>query len=326
VTNVVPKSPSEAMYVEAAAWVVQLHGPNRSPAIEAGLRRWLAEAPAHQAAFEFATETWNSTSAIKCVEPGQFRKWMQTRPGAGITLAAAAGAAAVAIGLGVVSWLHGPQMQTQVGEQRTLRLEDGTQVSLNTNTRLFVRYDERARRITLEQGEALFDVASQPGRPFVVTAGGRKIEALGTAFVVRNEARLLAVTLVEGKVAVSTSSPHDFQGSRSGSNIVLAAGERVVFAESELAKRDQPNLEKLTAWQRGLVMLDETPLGEAIAEMNRYSTVKLAIEERQIAALKVSGMFRAGDSRRFARAVAKTYRLVVVEQPQRIVLAGAEVN
>ncbi len=321
-----PQSSKEAVCVEAAAWVVRLHGPNRSAAVETGLRRWLAEHPDHRSAFELATETWNSTSRIEQTRPARFRRWMQARPGMGAAVAVAAGAAVVAITVGVAGWLRPPRMQTQVGEQRTLRLEDGTHVSLNTNTRLAVRYDGQFRRIELQQGEALFDVARQPGRPFIVTAGDRKIEALGTAFVVRREDRQLAVTLVEGKVMVSSDRPGGAAGPMARV-VTLTPGQRLVFAATNPVPRlDRPNVEKLTAWQRGLVMLDATPLTNAIEEMNRYSTVKLAVESQQIGALRVSGIFRAGDSMRFALAVARTYELVVIEQPQRIVLAGAGVN
>lgn len=309
---------AEAVFVEAAAWVVRLHGPERSAGLEAGLRRWLAEHPDHRQAFEVATETWNSTNDIPRADDGRLREWIQSKPATGIVLAAAAGAAAVAVLVGVQGWLHAPEMQTKVGEQRTLRLEDGTQVSLNTDTQLVVEYDGKVRRVRLEKGEALFEVARDPHRPFVVAAGRRTIEALGTAFVVRRLDRQLAVTLVEGKVAVSSASV---------AATVLQPGQRLVFtAEDGASRLDRPSLEKVTAWRRGLVMLDDTPLSGAIAEMNRYSTVKLAIEQPQAAALEVSGIFRAGDSMRFARAVARTYGLVIVEQTDRIVLTGAGVN
>jgi transmembrane sensor len=145
-----------------------------------------------------------------------------------------------------------------------------------------------------------------------VTAGDRTVRALGTSFVVRRDDARVAVTLVEGKVAVADE--------------VLSPGTRVVYEGAAPVRRDQPNLERLTAWQRGVVMLEETPLADAIAEMNRYSTVKLDVEQPQVSAYEVSGIFRAGDSMRFARAVARTYGLVVTERPDRIVLSGAGVN
>lgn len=317
-----PKSPPESVYVEAAAWVVRLHGPNRSVEVEAGLRRWLSEHADHRSAFELATETWNSSN-LEQIQPSRLRRWLQARPQAGISLAAAAGAAAVVMIVIVVAWLHAPQVQTQIGEQRSLRLEDGTRVSLNTNTQLAVHYDSRQRLIALEQGEAFFDVASQPSRPFIVTAGSRRIEALGTAFVVRRESAQVAVTLMTGKVAVSAVNSHAPKNSNTGSeDMLLKPGERVIFAEARPLQRDQPNLETLVAWQRGLVMLDETPLAEAIVDMNRYNAVKLEIEQPHAAALEVSGIFHAGDSMRFARAVAKTYGLTIIERPDRIVLTG----
>jgi transmembrane sensor len=312
VSMAAPKFSTEAIFVEAAAWVVRLHGPDRSARVEAGLRRWLAEHPDHRSAFELATETWGSTGTVTQPVQGRFRQWREARPAAWTTLAAAAGAAAVAILIGAFTLLDTPPIQTAVGEQRIVTLDDGTRVSLNTDTRLRLHYSDEVRRIELENGEALFDVAKQPDRPFVVTVGDRTVKALGTAFVIRREETRLAVTLVEGKVSVAEE--------------VLSPGTRVVYDVVAGVKRDRPNLEKLTAWQRGVVMLEDTPLADAITEMNRYSETKLAVEQPQVAGHQVSGIFRAGDSMRFARAVAKTYGLVVVERPDRIVLAGAGVN
>ncbi len=307
-----PQASTDTVYVEAAAWVVRLHGPNRSRAVEAGLRRWLAEHPDHQQAFELATDTWNAANVRAVATPGGFR-WKTA-------MAAAAGAAAVAVLVGLVSWMRPAEMVTQIGEQRTLRLEDGTQVSLNTNTRLLVEYDKSVRRVRLEQGEVRFDVARRSDRPFVVVAGDKTVTALGTAFVVRRQADLLSVTLVEGKVAVERQGNSDAPE-------VLSPGQRLTFSAAATTPLvDEPQLEQVTGWQRGVVMLEETALTDAIAEMNRYSTEELVIEDPSVAGLQVSGIFRAGDSRRFARAVAKTYQLIVVEQPGRIVLAGAGVN
>ena len=109
-------------------------------------------------------------------------------------------------------YLRSDAVVTGVGEQRTLTLEDGTRIQLNTDTRAVVRYDERLRRVELEKGEAMFEVARRPDWPFVVTAGDRQIRALGTAFVVRREAEVLAVTLVEGKVTVTPTVDEQVPG------------------------------------------------------------------------------------------------------------------
>jgi transmembrane sensor len=95
-----------------------------------------------------------------------------------------------------------PTYATGIGEQRLVRLDDGTRLSLNSGTRVRIAYDDSARRVELERGEAYFEVAHNPARPFIVTAGNHQVTALGTVFVVRYETAQTAVTLLEGRVAV----------------------------------------------------------------------------------------------------------------------------
>ena len=104
--------------------------------------------------------------------------------------------------------------------------------------------------------------------------------------------------------------------------IVLSPGQRLTFVARELPKLDRPVLEKVTAWQRGQVILDHTPLNDAVAEMNRYSDVQLKIEEPETERAQVTGIFRIGDSESFAQAVAETYRLKVVDHGGEIVISG----
>jgi transmembrane sensor len=210
---------------------------------------------------------------------------------------------------------HESSITTAVGEQRSLTLTDGTRIYLNTDTRLFVHETERQRRVQLESGEALFDVAQDPQRPFVVTAGNREIMALGTSFVIRRDPRQLVVTLMEGKVAVTADGARTQAGAT-----VMTPGQRITFTERAVPRLDAPTLETVTAWRRGEVVLDRTRLQDAVSEMNRYSAVKLRIDDPRVENILVSGIFRAGDSARFARAVAETYHLSVEEERQVIVI------
>jgi len=331
--------PSAAARAEAAAWIARLHGPNRTPEVEAGWRRWMAEDPERAAAFELLTDTWEKSVWLRRRPVEHVASWEQ--PGFRMSfsrVAFATMATAVLAVIGTVFYLRGDGLATRVGEQRTLTLEDGTRVYLNTDTRIAQHYDKQERRVELERGEALFEVAKRPDWPFIVRAGDRQVRALGTAFVVRREEKSLAVILVEGKVTVSpvstlenplTSQPRIEPPNRSSDTsknevITLAPGQRVTFADAETPQLDQPSLDRVTAWQRGQVALDNTPLAEAIAEMNRYTRVQLVIQDPRLAAIPVSGIFRAGDSEDFARAVAKTYRLQIVGQGNEILLANLQ--
>jgi transmembrane sensor len=234
---------------------------------------------------------------------------------------------------------------TGVGEQRQLVLEDGTRVFLNTDTRLVVKYDEQARRVELRRGEALFNVAKKSDWPFIVVVGDRQVKALGTSFVVRRDDERVAVMLMEGRVQVSPQSsstpsiPADTQA-QAGANSVapsqpaaatdqlpketftLTPGQRLTFTNGAAASLDTPSMERATAWRRGQVILDDTPLRVAAEEMNRYNSIKLVIESPEAAELLVNGLFQAGDSTHFANAVAQAYGLRIVERGDAIVLAG----
>jgi len=311
--------PSPAARAEAAAWVARLHGPNRTQDVEAGFRRWLAESPERGAAFELLTDTWEKSANLRRHPAEQVASWQAV--GFRVTLSRAALACCVIAILAVVGtllYLHTNAVSTAIGEQRTLALEDGTRVYLNTNSRAVVHYDKTARRVELQSGEALFEVAKRPDWPFIVTAGDRQIRALGTEFIVRRDASDLTVTLVEGKVTVATiqrengPSPKDAR--------VMSPGQRLTFAQSATPKLDLPPLDRVTAWQRGLVSFDATPLADAIADMNRYNRVRIVVVASSASAIRVSGIFRAGDTANFAQAIARTYHLKARSEVGEIVL------
>lgn len=320
--------PSAAACAEAAAWIARLHGEERSAKVETGFQRWLAADAEHRAAFEMANDVWTGVERLpKNTAPATIARRMR--------LVAAprmlAGCAALLVLLaGALYYARDPGLATRVGEQRTLSLEDGTRVSLNTASRIHVRFDRAVRRIELDQGEAFFEVAKHADWPFVVTAGPRQVVARGTAFLVRREDDRTAVTLVEGKVtiapageAIATAPPAPAAAKDdTADHVTLSPGERITFSARTAPRRDQPSLAGITAWQRGQVVLDHTPLADAAAEMNRYSDTELKIEDADVRRAEVTGIFRTGDSAYFAQAVAETYHLRVAKQGRSIVLSG----
>jgi transmembrane sensor len=299
---------------EAAAWVARLQGPERTPATERAFRRWMEADPAHAAAFNRATEVWEGiggAAAGMLVGRGLVAR--------GRVLASVCAIAFVVAG-GAWGVLRDPVYSTGVGEQRNVRLEDGSRLALNTNTKVVVRYSEGRRDLELVRGEAQFDVARNPARPFIVTAEGQQVRALGTSFVVRDDGASVAVILLEGKVRVS---PARRPLSPSARPVDLAPGERAMLAAEAPARIDRPSLEAVTAWRSGEILLDDTPLTRAVAEMNRYNKKQIEIEDPEVAGLRVTGIFRSGESQSFARTVAAQYGLAVVEQSDRILLVQA---
>ena len=301
-----------AVRAEAAAWVARLRGPERDAATEAAFRRWLESGPTHAAAFDRATEIWQAIGGAAAMTPERSR--MSRRA----TVLAGVAAAVVTAGLGGAYLLRDPSFATHVGEQRSVRLSDGSRIALNTDTKVVVRYTEGRRDIRLVRGEAQFDVAKNPNRPFVVTAEGQRVRALGTSFIVRDHGRAIAVTLLEGKVSVTPVKAPEI-----AKPVTLAPGQRLRTAPKAKPIVDRPKLETVTAWRSGEILLDDTTLADAIAEMNRYSPRPLALENEELGALRISGIFRSGESEAFARTISAQYRLAMIEQDGRIMLAEA---
>jgi transmembrane sensor len=235
-----------------------------------------------------------------------------------LRLAAACAIVVAVLLLGLAWSLSDETYSTRIGEQRIVSLEDGSRVHLNSGTRMDVELGDAMRRVRLERGEAFFEVARDPRKPFVVVAGDRSVTALGTSFVVRFEPQQTAVTLLEGKVAISArvDAPVDSGGaslSYEADALVLKPGERATFASSGATTVDVPPVDAMAAWRRGEVVLDETPLSLAVAEMNRYQRKRLVLDDPSIGELPVSGIYRTGSNEDFARAIATVYSLEVVE-------------
>jgi transmembrane sensor len=218
-----------------------------------------------------------------------------------------------------------PEYITAIGEQRTVPLDDGSRIALNSNSKIKIEFTAERRAVRLLRGEAFFEVAHNAVRPFVVIAGDNQVTAVGTAFEVRYEPDHIDVTLVEGKVNVTSTAeplavPASVASSKTGvstlssSGYAMTAGERLTIAKGAPATIDAPRLDAVTAWRRGEVMLDDTPLADAVAEMNRYNKSALVVDESRIATLHISGIYHTGDSEGFAQTVAQLYGLQVTQE------------
>lgn len=332
--------PSAAARADAAVWVARLHGPNRTKEVEAGLRRWLADDPQHPAAFEMMTETWEKSARLRRRPIEKVASWEAVGFRLRFSYAASAivSTAVVAV-IGTLFYLHTDVIATGIGEFRTLTLQDGTRVFMDSSTRLSVHYEKAQRQVRLVSGEAFFEVTKNPRRPFIVRASGHLIRDLGTEFDVRSDAQGLAVTLVEGKVTVSPLSAGPDGGALGDASgnfspptllppqpraIALSAGERLTFTSTGVSRIDHPPLGIVTAWERGQVVLDNTSLADAVAEMNRYSHQKIVLQDAAASGIRVSGVFQAGDSQNFAAAVARTYHMRASPHGEAIILAPSD--
>ncbi len=316
------KEPRSAR-AEASVWIIRLHSEERTPELEAGLREWLDAHPENARQFEHITNVWELGGAVTADGLPRMRAWGSSALPKRWAFAAAA-VMVCAVGLFIAHrWWNDAAYATGHGEQRLIRLDDGSRVYLNSDSRLRIEFVTHKRQVRLERGEGLFEVAKDPRRPFVVQAGDRQVTALGTSFVIRYEPARTAITLVEGKITVAPlSTPEEKEG-----EVILTPGQRLTFAKNSAPQRaisgnrphiDTPRIDAVTAWRRGEVLLEATPLTEAISEMNRYDERQLVIDDMELASVRVSGIYRTGDSQGFARAVAELHRLKIVESPDEI--------
>jgi transmembrane sensor len=323
---------------EAAAWVVRLHGPRRTAALEAAFRDWLAADDENRIEFEDMTAVWDDARGIPAGPIPRLQQWARPRFVARWAIAATL---MLALGLGAITtyrfWFAG-MYRTGVGEERMVFLGDGTRVSLNSDTRLEVHFTSHERHVTLAHGEAFFEVVHNASRPFVVSAGNHDVTALGTAFLVRMDAGTTAVTLVEGRITVSNANEETdtalpqtkglpksrLSPSDAVQLVTLSPGERLVLARNEPAKLDSPNLDAITAWRRGEVVLAKTTLSDAAAEMNRYEEQQLVIDSPQVAKLRISGIYHVGDNAGFAETIAKLYHLDVTYVDHKIHITSSK--
>lgn len=318
--------PSRAARAEAAAWLAQLHGPGRNAGMEEDFRAWLRADADHARAFEHATEVWDATANLDLRGlPRLAPRAADGRVRVRQRLALVATVLLAAFG----AWMlllppRGIEYATGIGEQRSVRLADGTQLSLNASSAVEVDYERDRRNVRLSHGEVLFEVAHDAQRPFVVTVGERTVTALGTSFVVRGEADRLEVTLLEGKVSVARASPAPRAPATAGvpsPAITLQPGQRLRMRADAAPQLDTQGADAAVAWRRGEIILDDTPLEEAVAEMNRYDQHRLSFDDSALGQLRVSGIYRTGNNRDFAHALASVHGLAVKEDGDRIRLA-----
>lgn len=199
---------------------------------------------------------------------------------------------------------------TQVGERRTEVLEDGSQIVLNTDSRVDVQYRRGQRDIALQRGEAQFDVAHDATRPFVVHVGDDTVTALGTRFQVRREAEAVAVTLLKGSVDVMQGQTHR----------VLQPNERADFSSRTRMSVRMIDPIQAEGWLDGWLRFRNASLSEVVAEANRYTPRKLQLGDAALATLRVSGNFRTGDNASIASGVALILPVRVDDRGDTVVL------
>jgi len=308
-------SPGAPYVKEAAIWLARLRADDRSIEDERAFRSWLMADPRHAAAFEAVNGMWDSVGALSRdmrsgevpLEPRFSRRKLLT---GGVGLAVVAGGT-----FALVQSAAAEVYQTDVGEQKHVTLKDGTGVFLDTDTKLVVDFDEKDRKVDLRYGRANFRVAPDASRPFAVEAAQKLVIGTRSTFDVRRYGDDISVLLIHGRATVKNSADVD-------TGRLLHDGERLSFISGQSPKLDKPNLLPLIAWHTGQAIFENSILTDVVLEMNRYSTIKLEVDDIRIARMKVSGVYRVGDNANFARSLSRLLPVEIRVVDNRIQLVG----
>lgn len=249
------------------------------------------------------------------------------------SLAIAAAISLLAVGLCGGWWLWGERGQTYVtaiGEQRSVTLRDGSTIDMNARSRIRIRFSQHARDIDLIEGQAMFTVARDPQRPFIVSSASTRVRAVGTQFVVYRRKSGTTVTVLEGKVsvvdaktqpeAVSKSEPvppevskRERGGRGTEGPVFLEAGEQLLMTSNSMALPKPADLASATAWTQRQIVFQGTPLSEVVEEFNRYNLRQMVILDRDLESVRVSGIFSSTQSASLLRFLREQVGLVVDE-------------
>jgi transmembrane sensor len=296
------------MHEHAAAWIARLRSDSVTEEDCQEFALWLAANPEHGHAMDAMLELWDDLGVTRhlpvapAAEPAHDRgrrRWL----GAGVAVAACALFALILMPqLNVEP--RTLQYHTAIGEQLQVDLADGSQISLNTNSRVEVSLSDAKRHITLVRGEVFFQVQRDTQRPFVVDAGAAEVQVMGTAFNIHRHGDQSDITVTHGVVRVTERGN---PGNRAPASELLYANQSVSASSSGLARPALANATSEVAWRTGKLVADGLPLAALVEEIARYHEVKILIAEPALAQRTVSGVFQLDSPDTILRALEHSF-------------------
>ena len=307
-------------YDEASVWVAKLD--NRlSDADQKALQDWMAADPENQAVLLEMTRLWDKMTVLSRLSDLFPEPIADTARSPRYPMAIAA---SVVVTMMAAVWIlftgnpgnNSEQHQeivatvseivyeTAVGEQSTVNLPDGSQVVLNTSSRIEVDYTDEYRLLRLERGEIHVQVAEDKARPLSVIAGENIVQAVGTAFSLEiTSDQQIELVVTEGKVLVGVrQAPGDSTGETKPvvldpSSVTVVAGEELILGdpEEDVIEVSPEEIEIKLSWRQGNLIFRGESLEDAMTEIGRYTTVQFVILDDDLKKVQVAGLFKAGD-------------------------------
>ncbi len=333
-------STGQDVYSEAAYWFSVLQNETSSEAQHRAFALWMSQSDEHQTAFDETIMFFEGAGELsedddilslrrKALGLGRPREAVITRLKFGGMAAAAALLIAAIFTVSQMNMAPVTSSQvvevealnedtsrllltTAVGEQLTRTLNDGSLVELNTDSEVRIQLSEGQRSVYLLKGQAVFTVAHDETRPFVVFAGDRRVTALGTMFEVRLDDEIAQVTLLEGKVKVDALSLSDKAPFvEKPTSVELSPGERYVSVSNELIKVEPTRIESDLSWRSGRHIFVNEKISTIVDELNRYTERKIIFRDPKIGELKAGGNFKMGSTQSFSTTLEASYGLSV---------------
>jgi transmembrane sensor len=321
------QSESRSLVEQASAWRLRIETDAEVSESE-GFQAWFAD-PVNRQAYARVCATWDvfedhlaapQLIAVRRDALARARRssFLHILPGRR-RLAAIAAILLLACASGIGAWRYSQlpaEYRTGIGERRAVMLEDGSRVSLDSNSAVQVRYTKSARLLVLERGRARFDVTHNVNRPFSVNAGGETVVAVGTSFDVEKLGSKVLVTLIEGRVVVKSSTAETPRtvSAPAPKPVTMTAGQQLVASVQARPIISPTSLPVATAWEAGRLILNDEPLGEAVERVNRYTDKPLAVDPA-VADLRISGVFNAGDVNAFIDAITNYFPVQASTSP-----------
>lgn len=304
-----------ATEAEAAAWVARFDAGDVSAKDQAAFQEWLNRSPLHREAIAVYGNLWSELDALGILtDPGNAGRQAGARDNHPAALQgtrrwlAACAAAVIVVAGGAVLFLPGPpnsagvqnhpparfSYETAVGGQKKIVLADGSSVILNTNSRLDVDFSGGRRNVHLLRGEAYFEVVHDKARPFTVYADNYVVRDIGTAFDVHlSRMGLVEVGVTKGSVEVAPANGAHVSGTAKSGSVVVAGHNIVLGQQIERAKAvSSADMGRKLAWRQGELVYTGQPLGQVLADVSRYSNIKIELADPVLADLPVGGAFR----------------------------------
>lgn len=285
-----------------------------------GLRETRSEPPTHQRRRDPSRATGAPVGAAALVFAGRPAR-KRPRPIRFAVAAAAVLLVTVSLALG---WRHYATVQqvsyrTAIGGLQSVPMSDGSEATLSSDSTILVTLSRSERRIDLQQGEAFFHAAQDPGRPFVVTAGNHRVTAVGTRFAVRRDGTRLRVVVTEGLVRLE--SDRDAGGRRRPTTLLPAGSVALAGSGGTLVRSGSvAQAEQYLSWRSGYLAFHDTTLADAAAEFNRYNRRRIVMGDSTVAAMRVGGNFRWSNTDAFVRLLEQGFPVRAEHRDDSIVL------